>query len=68
LEDFKAMQDNLKKKLNMQNQSLIYEREQMVESLRQIEYKFKIDIEKYIIVNEFCFLIVKQLTSLSNMV
>ncbi|XP_012228261.1 cilia- and flagella-associated protein 157-like [Linepithema humile] len=46
LEDYKSMQDILKKKLNMQNQSLIHETEQMAESLHQIEYKFKIDTEK----------------------
>ncbi|XP_070149953.1 cilia- and flagella-associated protein 157-like [Polyergus mexicanus] len=46
LEDYKSMQHILEKKLNMKNQYLIHQKEQVAESLRQIEHKFRIDREK----------------------
>ncbi|KAL6430278.1 hypothetical protein ACFW04_007772 [Cataglyphis niger] len=46
LEDYKSVQSILENKLNMKNQNLIVEKEQLVQNLRQIEYKFKIDREK----------------------
>ncbi|XP_072761848.1 cilia- and flagella-associated protein 157 [Anoplolepis gracilipes] len=46
LEDYKSMQHILEKKLDMKNQLLIQEREQVAESLHQIERKFRIDREK----------------------
>ncbi|CAL1685675.1 unnamed protein product [Lasius platythorax] len=46
LEDYKSMQYILEKKLDMKNQRLIHQKEQVAESLRQIERKFRIDREK----------------------
>ncbi|EZA54035.1 hypothetical protein X777_05884, partial [Ooceraea biroi] len=56
LEDYKLMQDTLRKKLDMQNQMLIHEREQVKENLGCIERKFKIDREKYSRY-DFCFIL-----------
>jgi len=47
LEDYKSIQYSLEKKLDMRSQYLIDEKQQVAESLRKIERKFRIDKERY---------------------